>query len=181
MPWIILLFILGVPLFELYLLIEVGSQIGGFSTIVLCLLTAMAGLSIVRHQGMKIFTDMQKATAAGTPVGGAMIHGFFLALAGFFLFFPGFLTDTIGALLLVPPLRLALGKLGLAQMAVKRSSYRSHKSGTIIIEGEFVETPNKAQTDDINKAGKVIDLDPATGDILPKTNDKNTNNGEKPR
>ncbi|NVJ99303.1 MAG: FxsA family protein [Alphaproteobacteria bacterium] len=138
MPLIILLLILSLPVVELAILIDIGGEIGALSTVGLCLLTAAVGLSIVRMQGMRVFQDMQSATRQGDAIGASLVHGFFLAIAGIFLFIPGFLTDFVGALLLIPPLRLGLGKLGMAQFVVRRGA-GSHTRSSVIIEGEYWE------------------------------------------
>ncbi len=98
------LFIL-IPLLELYVLIEVGSGIGGMSTIALCLLTAALGGLIIRWQGMSTLIDAQKRMAHGEIPAEHGFHGLMIALAGLLLFTPGFVTDTAGFLLLIPPLR----------------------------------------------------------------------------
>ena len=86
-------------------MIEVGSGIGGFATIALCLFTAALGGLIIRWQGMSTLLDAQKSMARGEIPADHGFHGLLLALAGLMLFLPGLITDTIGFLLLVPPLR----------------------------------------------------------------------------
>ncbi|MFC3053633.1 FxsA family protein [Kordiimonas pumila] len=140
MGWIILLIFIGLPVMELSVLIDVGDEIGAFSTILLCLLTAAIGLSLVRLQGLIVLRNMQAAQQKGEPIGPSLIHGFFLLLAGICLFIPGFVTDFLGALLLIPPVRLFLGKAGLAHTIVRRT-YKEGGS-TVIIDGEFQETDN---------------------------------------
>jgi len=98
------LFIL-VPLLELYVLIEVGNGIGGLATIALCLLTAAIGGFLIRWQGMSTLIDAQKRMAHGEIPADHGFHGLLIALAGILLFTPGFITDTVGFLLLVPPIR----------------------------------------------------------------------------
>jgi len=93
------------PLAELYVLIKVGSGIGGLSTIALCLFTAALGGLLIRWQGMNTLIDAQKRIAHGELPAEHGIHGLLLALAGLLLFTPGFITDSIGFLLLVPPMR----------------------------------------------------------------------------
>lgn len=153
MAWVFLIIFVGVPLIELSVLIEVGSDIGAFPTILLCLLTAAVGLSLIRMQGLKVVADLQNAGASGQPIVEPLVHGFFLLVAGVCLFFPGFITDAIGGLLLVPPIRLALGRLGLAGAAARgsKSFYYSHRGdngkATIIIDGDFTETDDQGDAD----------------------------------
>ena len=94
-----------VPLLELYVLIEVGSGIGGLSTIMLCLLTAALGGLLIRWQGMSTLIDAQKRMGHGEIPAEHGFHGLMIAVAGILLFLPGFVTDAIGFLLLLPPLR----------------------------------------------------------------------------
>lgn len=146
MVWVFLLIFIGIPLIELSVLIEVGSDIGAFSTVLLCLLTAAVGLSLIRMQGLKVIADIQNAGVGGQPIVEPLVHGFFLLVAGVCLFFPGFITDAIGGLLLIPPVRLTLGRLGLAGAAARGSKkfYYSHRGeggkATIIIDGDFTKT-----------------------------------------
>lgn len=130
MPLIILLLILAIPIVELSILIDIGGEIGALPTVLLCLLTAAVGLSIVRAQSLSTFRNLQ-----GQRIGTQMVHALFLALAGFFLLIPGFMTDLVGALLLVPPLRLWLGRGITAWMMTNRSE--TIRRNNIIIEGEF--------------------------------------------
>ena len=139
MALIILLFVISIPVIELSVLIDVGGEIGAFSTILLCLLTAAIGLSIVRFQGMQVFANMQNAAREGNPVGENLVHGFFLLIAGLFLLIPGFVTDTLGALLLIPPLRVLLGKAGLAHIVVRSNMHSHHTKRDTTIDGEYWE------------------------------------------
>ncbi len=121
------LFIL-LPLAELYLLIEVGSGIGGFSTIALCLLTAALGGMLVRHQGMRTLLQAKELMDRGQPPAEQMLHGIMIAISGVLLFIPGFITDLIGFLLLMPPVRSRLGQ----KLIATQISNRSTGSETII-------------------------------------------------
>jgi len=93
------------PLLELYVLIQVGSDIGGLNTIALCLLTAFIGGMLIRWQGLMTLMDAQKRMAAGDLPAEHVFHGVLLALAGILLFTPGFITDSAGFLLLFPSMR----------------------------------------------------------------------------
>ena len=137
MPLIILLLILAIPIVELSILIDIGGEIGAVPTVLLCLLTAGVGLSIVRAQGISTLRNIQ-----GQRVGTQLVHAFFLALAGLFLLIPGFATDAIGALLLIPPLRLWLGRGITAWLMTNRAD--TMKRNNIIIEGEFWREDGRA-------------------------------------
>lgn len=103
--WIFLIVLVGLPLFELYLLIEVGSFIGVLPTILLSIFTAILGGTLMRQQGISTAMRAQASMARGEVPAIEMIEGVVVFLAGFVLLFPGFLTDALGFLLLIPPVR----------------------------------------------------------------------------
>jgi len=133
---IFFLLFITVPLLELYVLIEVGSGIGGFSTIALCLFTAALGGLIIRWQGMSTLLDAQKRMAHGEIPADHGFHGLLLALAGLMLFLPGLITDTIGFLLLVPPLRQLL--INRIMPATRMPSSSGNRSNPDIIDAEII-------------------------------------------
>ncbi|MCH8863157.1 MAG: FxsA family protein [Proteobacteria bacterium] len=122
MPLLILLIFIGLPLAEISLFIEVGGEIGAGSTILLTIATAVAGITLARLQGFAVMARMQESVARGQPPVAELVHGFFLFLAGIFLFIPGFLTDTLGVLLLLPPVRMLLGRSVLRRFAAGAKS-----------------------------------------------------------
>jgi len=107
-----ILFILFVivPLIELYVLIEVGSDIGGFATIALCLFTAALGGLMIRLQGLQTLMQARQSILAGEQqqLAEQSLHGLMLVIAGILLFFPGFITDILGFLLLLSFVRKLL-------------------------------------------------------------------------
>ncbi len=102
-----LLVFVGAPLTELYLLIEVGSRIGALPTVALCLLTAALGGVLVRWQGIGVMMRLRETMARHEVPAIEMLEGAAILLAGVLLMLPGFVTDTLGLLLLIPPLRQA--------------------------------------------------------------------------
>lgn len=104
LPVLVLLLVL-VPLLELGILIEVGSRIGALATIALCLLTAVLGGALVRAQGAAVLRTLRRQLDLGRLPVAEAFHGICLLLAGLMLLTPGFVTDTIGFLLLVPQVR----------------------------------------------------------------------------
>lgn len=102
MPLFILL--LTIPLIEIGLFVVIGGEIGLWPTLIVVLVTAIAGATAIRSQGQSALRDMnrlddpKKATAA-------MMDGLFIVVAGLLLLTPGFLTDAIGLTLLIPPAR----------------------------------------------------------------------------
>ena len=105
---IFLTIFVGAPLVELYLLIQVGSRIGALSTISLCLFTAALGGILVRWQGLSVLMRVRETLGRDEVPALELLEGAAILIAGVLLMLPGFVTDTLGFLLLVPPLRQAL-------------------------------------------------------------------------
>ncbi|MGI2258910.1 FxsA family protein [Shewanella sp. GXUN23E] len=99
--FLFLIFVL-VPVVELSVLIRVGEVLGTWTTIGLCLFTALVGASLVRSQGLSTLMQAQQKLARGESPGQEVIEGMMLAMAGIMLVIPGFVTDFIGLLLLTP-------------------------------------------------------------------------------
>ena len=97
--------LLIVPLTELYILIEIGANIGGLSVILLIILTAILGISFMRQQGMATMQKIQQGMAVGLAPDKEVLEGVFIFIGGLFLLLPGFITDTIGLFFLIPPTR----------------------------------------------------------------------------
>ena len=145
--FLFLVFFVGAPLVELYLLIEVGSVIGALPTILLSVFTAILGGALVRLQGFSILFRAQSQMANDELPAIEMLEGVVLLLVGLALLLPGFITDAIGFLLLVPPLRQGLVNAYLARMIVPpgpggpgpHGGTRADSSprGPRTIEGEF--------------------------------------------
>jgi len=102
-----LLFII-IPLIELYFIIVVGEAIGAFWTVILVILTAIVGVNLLRIQGMNTLAKAQRSMAQGQIPAMEMMEGIALAVAGVLLITPGFITDSIGFLCLIPASRRAI-------------------------------------------------------------------------
>ncbi len=108
------------PAVEIYLLIEVGGQVGALNTIALIFLTAIIGLYFAKYQGMQTLkSGMVNLYQNKMPVY-EMVSGASIALAAFLLIVPGFFTDLMGFLLLVPFTRKILFNLVLKKKKKKR-------------------------------------------------------------
>lgn len=102
-----LLFII-LPIAEMWLLIEVGAEIGALNTIVLVLLTAVIGFALLRQQGLATLARAQQRMAEGQIPAAEMAEGICLAVGGALLLTPGFITDVFGFVCLLPGLRKLL-------------------------------------------------------------------------
>ena len=94
-----------IPLIEIALFVTVGERIGIFATLFLCLVTAMIGAALIRQQGLATLFSARRAMEQGEMPLREIFDGFCLAIAGASLITPGFFTDTIGFLLLIPAVR----------------------------------------------------------------------------
>ncbi|MBU0498996.1 MAG: FxsA family protein [Gammaproteobacteria bacterium] len=97
--------LIGLPLLELYLLIEAGSFIGALPTILLSLFTAALGGYLMRRQGIATAFRARISLERGEVPALEMLEGAVVFLAGVALLLPGFFTDALGFLALIPPLR----------------------------------------------------------------------------
>ena len=86
-------------------MIQVGSEIGAFSTIALSIFTAILGSLLVRVQGFSVLLRMRTLSERGETPALEVFDGALLLIAGLMLLLPGFLTDGLGFLLLIPPVR----------------------------------------------------------------------------
>ena len=99
------LLILAIPVMELWLLIEVGGTIGGFSCVLLVVATAVIGGILARKQGFDVVQQMRQRMAAGEPIVAETLDALILFFAGTLLLFPGLMSDGLGFLLLIAALR----------------------------------------------------------------------------
>ena len=97
-----LILIIGIPLIEIYLFIKIGSQIGAFNTVLLILTSAVIGVAYARYEGFNTLkSGIGQLVKNEMPVY-EIISGATLAFAAFLLILPGFATDLIGILLVIP-------------------------------------------------------------------------------
>jgi UPF0716 protein FxsA len=98
----LLLLFLIVPATELYILIEVGKKIGSLTTIGIIILTGIIGAYLVKDQGFMILKKIQNDLNEGSMPGDNLIQGAIILAGGIFLLTPGFVTDIVGFILLIP-------------------------------------------------------------------------------
>jgi UPF0716 protein FxsA len=132
---IFLLLFVSIPIFELYLLIRVGSMIGALPTIGLTILTAVMGGALVRLQGLSVLGRVRASLDRGEVPALEMLDGALLLIAGFLLLLPGFVTDALGFLLLVPQVRRLV--IDRYVHVIPGHPPRGADEGPRVIEGEF--------------------------------------------
>ena len=132
----IIIFIIGIPAVEIYLIIKVGAAIGAFNTILLIFFTAITGVYFAKMAGLSTLkSGLNQLVKNEIPIY-EIISGATLAFAALLLIIPGFLTDIIGLLLIIPITR----KLFIRSIS---SKFNKKKSGGDIIEGSFEEEKDK--------------------------------------
>jgi len=129
----VILFIIGIPLIEIYLMIKIGGIIGAFNTIFLIFFTAVTGIYFAKLGGLNALkAGFGQLIKNEIPIY-EMISGAALAFAALLLIFPGFLTDFIGFLLIIPITRRIFIK-------IISSKFNKKKWDKGFIEGDFEET-----------------------------------------
>lgn len=99
------LFVLALPLLEIAGFVVVGRQVGALATVGLVLASSIAGALLLRHQGFSVMTRIRAEMDAGRDPSRQLAHGAMIVLAAILLIIPGFITDIIGLLLFLPPVR----------------------------------------------------------------------------
>jgi UPF0716 protein FxsA len=101
----------GLPVLEVYVIFRVGEEIGLLWTVLLLVASSMIGVRLVRSQGRAVLRNFQAAIRAGRPPAREALDGALVFVGGALLIAPGFITDVIGAVLLVPPTRSIVRRL----------------------------------------------------------------------
>ena len=126
-----LVLIIGIPLIEIYLFIKIGSQIGAFNTVLLILTTAVIGVAYARYEGFNTLkSGIAQLVKKEIPVY-EIISGATLAFAAILLILPGFATDLVGILLVIPFTRKIL-----LNRFVKTNINKNRKKNNYI-EGDY--------------------------------------------
>ena len=120
-----------IPLVEIYLLIHIGSVFGVFTSIALVFFTGLLGAYLARIQGIKTLFKIQESIKEGRMPSGELLEALLIVAAGIVLLTPGFLTDTIGFLLLLPNIRKIVKSW--VQSKIK-NQYMSERPEDTIIE-----------------------------------------------
>ena len=129
---VVILLIIGIPAIEIYLMIKVGGIIGALNTILLIFFTAITGIYFAKIAGLSTLrSGFNQLVKNEIPIY-EIISGAALAFAAFLLIFPGFLTDIVGFLLIIPTTRKVFIKL----IAAK---FNTRKNKDNIIEGTIDE------------------------------------------
>lgn len=147
----VFLFLLLWPLIEIALFVTLGGALGLWLTLAIVLGTGVLGISLLQRLGLRSADRLRAEMGRMRDPLGQAGDSALLALAALLLILPGFLTDILGALLLIPPLR----RLIIAQLVTRmgfvsmRSDQPARRSDGIVIDGDFVEV----ERDDTPRSG----------------------------
>ena len=151
MPFALVPFLLlVVPAVEIAAFIAIGGQIGIGWTLAMILVTAIIGSFLLRQQGLQLFQRVQNEMNAGQIPGQALGESAMILVAGILLLTPGFVTDGIGFLLFVPPIRLAIWSAVASRINLR--------SATSFSQSNYDSTHNDTRYQS-DEPGPVIDLD----------------------
>lgn len=153
MLFLVLLFIV-VPILELYVIIQVGGLIGVWPTLALLLLDAILGSMLLRHQGRGAWRRFNEALAQGRFPGKEVADGLLIVVGGTLLLAPGFLTDIVGLIFLIPPTR-ALVRAVLKRFTIGRFAVVGMGGG----DGPFGGGPFGRGGDDPGRPNRDYDYD----------------------
>jgi UPF0716 protein FxsA len=141
------------PLLELYVIVQVGQQMGLIPTIALLIIVSAVGTSLVKREGLKIFKEFTEAIRRGVEPSVQIVHGVCILVAGVLLLAPGFVSDIVAIALLLPPTRSLITLVVLRRSRAKITVIRATHSGPI------VETKGQ-----LSNSFEIIDIEPNEGD-----------------
>ena len=117
-----------IPVVEIYLLIQIGTIFGALTSIALVIVTGFLGAYLARIQGLQTLFRIQKSLREGQMPSRELLDALLIGIAGLVLLTPGFLTDAIGFLLLIPNTRTAIKQWLHRQIEVRYTSTRPDKT-----------------------------------------------------
>jgi UPF0716 protein FxsA len=119
-----------IPAVEIYLLIQIGSIFGAFTSIAMVVFTGFLGAYLARIQGLQTLFRIQESMREGRLPSGELLDALLIGVAGLVLLTPGFLTDTVGFVLLIPSTRNAIKSW--LQSKIKTQNMSDRPEDTII-------------------------------------------------
>lgn len=148
MGFIVLLAFIAVPMAEIAVFISVGGIIGLWPTLAIVVLTAFIGTYLLRQQGLGVLREIETRINQGDVPVQALFDGACLLLAGALLLTPGFITDTLGLLLFLPPVRRYAGRLILHHFTIRAARRQGSGYQATVIDGEFTHISPQDQPRD---------------------------------
>jgi len=157
--------IVVVPLAELWVILRVGEQFGLVPTIASLVVVSALGTALVKREGTRVWRDFTAAVARGEEPSRQIIQGACLLVAGVLLLSPGFVTDIVGIVLLLPPTRAVVASVVSRRVHSGVTVVTSTRSGPIVGRGH------------IGRNDDVIDVVPAEGEEHRERDDETGTTG----
>lgn len=145
-------FVVFMPLVELYFIVQVGQEMGVLPTVAALLVISMVGTALVKREGIRVYRQFMESVRAGNEPTREIVHGVCILAAGVFLLAPGFMSDGIGILLLLPPVRALFARIVMRRTRKIASVIQATHSGRRVEYRGYMPS-----------AGDVIDVDPSEG------------------
>ncbi len=150
--------LLVIPIVEIGVFIAVGDQIGIFYTLLMIFVTAILGSILLRIEGFRVLGKIREEMAAGRMPAAELISGVMILIAGVLLLTPGFVTDAIGFLLFLPPVRVAI-RAFLASRIKIQAMGGQFGEGAAGFRGFDRDRSNAAPPNSPDGNGPIVDLD----------------------
>lgn len=131
------LFLIIFPFIEIYTLIVIGGSIGALNAMLWIFFSGIMGLYLLRNQGLKTLLDIQSRKSVFEPTADNFLKTIFTPIGGFFLLIPGFITDVIGILVLLPITRIFILGLLFSYLGPMGQVSGTNQNNGDWIEGEY--------------------------------------------
>lgn len=128
MVGLLALLFVAVPFVELFVIIQVGQAVGVLPTLAMLIVVSVVGAKLVKREGLGVWRRANERLQAGQMPGKELLDGVMILFAGALLLTPGFISDLVGILLLLPPVRAGL-RTTVAGMLAKRAHVRIGRIG----------------------------------------------------
>lgn len=146
-------FVVFMPLVELYFIVQVGQEMGVLPTVAALLVISLVGTALVKREGIRVYKQFIASVRAGKEPTKEIVHGVCILAAGVFLLAPGFISDALGILLLLPPVRALFTRIVMRRTRKIASVINATHSGRRVEYRGYMPS-----------AGDVIDVEPFEGD-----------------
>lgn len=136
------LVLLAVPLIEIALFVQIGGELGLFATLAIVIGSAAGGVALIRSGGPRTMGDINSALRTETDPTGPLLRGVMRVFAGFLLIIPGFFTDFLGLILLLPPVQAMV----LARLPRQPHQPAPGRARGDVIDGDFTVHEPRPET-----------------------------------
>jgi UPF0716 protein FxsA len=173
MPLLLLLLFIGIPLLEIWVIIQVGSVLGAGWTIVLLVVDSLVGAWLLKVEGRKAWSQFRTALADGRWPGDEVAQGALIIVGGTLLLTPGFVTDVVGFLFLLAPTRRIASRIVRARMRSSATGGAASASGR--------RAGDRRREQDPRTIGLDVEVVEIEREVLPPSDEDQDPGGSSPR